>query len=66
VEDAIWQAFDYVKVGPYKPECGPLNERTTNQRLYHHTGDASGELHGGRRFCDITARFWHRGIDPLR
>jgi hypothetical protein len=55
-----------VKVGPYKPECGPLNERTTNQRLYHHTGDASGELHGGRRFCDITARFWHRGIDPLR
>ena len=35
VEPAIWDAFDYVKVGPYRPECGPLNERTTNQRLYH-------------------------------
>ena len=66
VEDAIWQAFDYVKVGPYRPECGPLNERTTNQRLYRLTDDASGELHGGRRFTDITERFWHRGIDPLR
>ena len=28
VEPAIWDAFDYVKVGPYRPECGPLNERT--------------------------------------
>lgn len=35
VEAEIWEAFDYVKVGPYRPECGPLNERTTNQRLYH-------------------------------
>ena len=35
VEPAIWDAFDYVKVGPYRPECGPLNERSTNQRLYH-------------------------------
>ena len=67
VEDNLWQAFDYVKVGPYLPECGPLNERTTNQRLYRFSGDASGgELHGGRRFLDITSRFWHRGIDPNR
>lgn len=51
VEPAIWDAFDYVKVGPYRPECGPLNERTTNQRLYHHCED-------------ITARFWRKGIDP--
>ena len=34
VETEIWEAFDYVKVGPYLPECGPLNERSTNQRLY--------------------------------
>lgn len=51
VEPEIWEAFDYVKVGPYRAECGPLNERTTNQRLYHHRED-------------ITARFWHKGIDP--
>ena len=35
VEPEIWSAFDYVKVGPYRPECGPLNERSTNQRLYY-------------------------------
>ena len=53
VEDAIWAAFDYVKVGPYIAEYGPLNERTTNQRMYYH-----GE--------DITPRFWHKGIDTNR
>ena len=39
--------FDYVKVGPYKKEFGPLNERTTNQRLYYHRED-------------ITSRFWRK------
>ena len=47
VEDEVWEAFDYLKLGPYRPECGPLNKRTTNQRLYHH----------GK---DITERFWKR------
>ena len=50
VEPEIHAAFDYVKVGPYIQELGPLNKPTTNQRLYHH-----GE--------DITARFWHRGLE---
>ena len=47
VENELWEAFDYLKLGPYRPECGPLNKRTTNQRLYHH----------GK---DITERFWKR------
>jgi len=55
VEDEIWDNFDYVKVGPYIPEYGPLNERTTNQRLY--------KISAGQRE-DITYRFWHKGIDP--
>ena len=80
LEDALWEAFDYVKVGPYRAECGPLNARTTNQRLYRAL--AEGEeaqpgagnapavpgpviIRAGRRFADITARFWRRGIDPL-
>lgn len=46
VEKEIWDAFDYVKVGPYVAALGPLNNPATNQRLYHH-----GE--------DITYRFWH-------
>ena len=50
VEPEIYAAFDYVKVGPYIAEAGPLNEPTTNQRLYHH-----GE--------DITSRFWHKGLE---
>lgn len=43
------ECFDYVKLGSYRADCGPLRERTTNQRLYR---VESGEL------CDITSRFW--------
>ena len=53
VEDAFWAAFDYIKLGPYRAECGPLNEPTTNQRLYR-IRDGVHE--------DITARFGHRGV----
>ena len=49
-KEDIWEAFDYVKIGPYIESLGPLNSVTTNQRLYHHRED-------------ITARFWTRGID---
>lgn len=41
--------FDYIKLGPYKEECGPLNSRTTNQRMYR---VCSGKLE------DITSKFW--------
>ncbi|MBR1872671.1 MAG: anaerobic ribonucleoside-triphosphate reductase activating protein [Bacteroidales bacterium] len=51
VEDFYFDAFDYVKVGPYIPAFGPLGKPTTNQRLYYHRED-------------ITSRFWHRGLDP--
>lgn len=26
--------FNYIKVGPYKEDCGPLTSSTTNQRMY--------------------------------
>lgn len=26
--------FDYIKIGPYIKELGPLNSKTTNQRMY--------------------------------
>jgi len=42
--------WDYVKVGPYMPLYGPLNKKTTNQRLYRVHPDATLE--------DITQRFW--------
>lgn len=59
VEEGIFKAFDYVKVGPYIESFGPLNSKTTNQRLYkvsHNDNSYSLE--------DITPRFWHHGIDP--
>jgi len=67
VEPEFWDAFDYVKLGPYRPECGPLNERTTNQRLYHVRALPVREPSPGiPAFAeDITYRFWHKGIDPL-
>lgn len=43
------EAFDYVKLGPYRSDLGPLKERTTNQRFYRVAG---GTLE------DITCRFW--------
>ncbi len=54
VPDSFWAAFDYLKIGPYRPSCGPLNKPTTNQRLYRILPDGSRE--------DMTPRFWHRGI----
>ena len=48
VFDSQW--FDYVKVGPYVPELGGLNHKTTNQRLYKITETGTLE--------DITACFW--------
>ncbi len=43
------EALDYYKVGPYDPVCGPLNLKTTNQRLYN---VQNNELE------DITYKFW--------
>lgn len=52
------QVFDYIKVGKYKKEFGPLTSHTTNQRMYAKGRvlskmDASDEM-----FYDITNKFW--------
>jgi anaerobic ribonucleoside-triphosphate reductase activating protein len=44
--------FDYIKIGPYIAHLGPLNRKTTNQRLYKRLED--------NKFMDITARFWKK------
>ena len=41
--------FDYIKLGPYIEELGPLNSRTTNQRFYKVNG---------KELVDITSKFW--------
>lgn len=49
--DSYREFFDYIKVGPYIKELGPLNVRTTNQRMYTLS---SGDI------TDITHRFWSK------
>ena len=44
--------FDYVKTGPYIELLGPLNKRTTNQRMYKKISDKP------IKFEDITYKFW--------
>ena len=64
VSDWYWKVFDYIKLGPYKEEFGPLNKETTNQRLYEHRwfseekGIFDDELKN--RWFDITNKFWKR------
>ena len=50
--------FDYIKVGPYMKDLGPINEPTTNQRLYkidkfYNLNQIISE--------DITNKFWKYG-----
>ena len=50
VEDKLWNEFDYIKIGRYIQKLGPLNNPTTNQRLYQIKGN---------KHIDITNRFWY-------
>lgn len=49
--------FDYIKLGPYKEELGPLDSPTTNQRLYKVvTSNDTPTLE------DITYKFWNKEV----
>lgn len=48
-KDINLEFFDFIKLGPYIEEFGPLNSRTTNQRFYK---VSDGEL------INITSKFW--------
>lgn len=46
--------FDYIKLGPYDEDKGPLNKRTTNQRFYKVFHFSTGRCD----LIDITHKFW--------
>lgn len=46
--------LDFIKVGPYKAECGPLSKDTTNQIFYKVVHTSMG-IH---KLYDITWKFW--------
>lgn len=48
------QNFNYIKLGPYIEELGPLDKPTTNQRLYKVED---------KGLVDITNKFWNGQID---
>lgn len=50
--------FDFVKLGPYIEECGPLNSKTTNQRMYKVVTDNYEDGTSGYELVDITYKFW--------
>ena len=54
-EDIRLANFDYVKLGPYVEELGPLTSPTTNQVMYKidHLADKPFVV-------DITSRFWKK------
>lgn len=47
-EEIELEWFDYIKLGPYIEERGPLNNPNTNQRLYE-----------CKTMKDITYKFWN-------
>lgn len=59
VEEDYDRYFDYIKVGPYIANLGPLNKETTNQRLYEiekECDPTTFEMITTRK--DITYKFW--------
>jgi anaerobic ribonucleoside-triphosphate reductase activating protein len=68
VSPFLWENLDYIKLGPYIEERGPLNKETTNQRLYKRTSRGYPDLvlvNGKWRapWIDITYRFWRKGTE---
>ena len=57
VESELLCYLDFIKVGPFIPEYGPLNKKTTNQKLFQ----ISHELNRIDYFItDITSKFWKK------
>ena len=50
--------FDYIKLGPYIKELGPLTSKTTNQRLYQY-GKSFSDYTIDKCWRDITYKFWN-------
>ena len=52
------EPFSFIKLGPYIEELGPLNSKTTNQRLYRIVLDYYDDGTSGYELEDITHKFW--------
>ena len=50
--------FDFIKLGPYIEEFGPLNSKTTNQRFYQVIKSYYEDGTSGYELLDTTYKFW--------
>lgn len=58
IDDSFyWNKLDYLKIGPYIPEYGPLNKKTTNQRLFKHDTKICNPNFS---WINITDKFWKK------
>lgn len=55
-QDICLKNFDYIKLGPYIEECGPLDNPNTNQKMYK--VNKTYEETGLYVLEDITRLFW--------
>ena len=53
----LWN-FSYIKLGPYIEKMGPLNSKTTNQRMYKVAYNHYDDGTSGYELEDITHKFW--------
>ena len=53
----LWN-FSYIKLGPYVKKYGPLNSRTTNQRMYKVVYNNYEDGTAGYELNDITYKFY--------
>ena len=51
----LMEQLDYLKIGSYQKDKGPLNKRTTNQRMFKRTHED--------HWVDITNKFWRKEND---
>ena len=70
VSEFLWENLDYIKLGPYIKDFGPLNDPGTNQRLYKRESWETvkvlmNDIDGKNRpnWRDITYRFWRKGTE---
>ena len=54
-KNIMLENFDYIKLGPYSEELGPLNNKTTNQRMYKIM-----KQNNNYELVDITNKFWKK------
>lgn len=62
-KDILLENFDFIKLGPYIEELGPLNSKTTNQKMYKIVHNHYEDGTAGYKLEDITYKFFKKHED---